>query len=110
MTVDLPGGGGIRDALFQTESDPIYRWVKITASPFAQERFWDQGDIEVLAETILHELLHAVTDEVANLALSAVGPKEAPFISAAIERQTVALTSCFKDLLPRGWWLPENVL
>lgn len=89
--------------------DPIYLNFTLNMYPTC-EKWWKQKEYKKLAETLVHEISHLITEPQFNFAwnLTRAGLEEQDAKDIR-ERQTQRVANIICHLLPDGYWLPKNV-
>lgn len=71
--------------------------------------FWLRGDLLMVAKSLLHEVVHLLTDPMVQIAYEDASPSREKFIRATNERQTQRITTALHNALPVGWYKPERL-
>jgi hypothetical protein len=96
---------GNADTVCSVVTDSDYFKAIIYVYPYAEE-IWDEGQLYILAECIVHELVHVVCDPVFKFALDAASKNTLPFLTTKNEQMTQKLTRIVMGLLPKKTFLP----
>lgn len=90
-----------KDALACVYSEPRYLNATIEVFPSLEEQYKEYPTEETV-ETLLHEMLHIVTETVHLFARSAVTPQTEEHLTTATEQQTQRLTRIIMKSLPKS--------
>lgn len=103
LTIQFPASAPSerKDALACVYSDPRYLNATIDVYPALKE-YYETEPTEETAQTLLHEMLHIVTETVHLFAKSAVTPQTEEHLTTASEQQTQRLTRIIMKSLPKS--------
>lgn len=82
-----------------------YLWAKLTVFPVVEKDFNEQN-YEDIVETILHELVHILTDPLYKVAYAGTNAYTEPFLDNIREQTTQRITRIILPTLPEDIFTP----
>ncbi len=96
------------EVLATVVTDTVYLSSTVRIYPVLQDMY-DAGDYEEVAKSVMHEVIHMLTQPLADLALSDCSPSQEQPIRNINERQTQRITFALHRALPVGWFVPAKL-